>query len=172
MIKKSKTKCSQHSRHSSACHSRPKTSGPRPKTLLTEHRHWKFREGYKQMVWKWGCMMWTWVTTKDSARNPGPQNPMCVIKRMIFYTITKSRPSAQPASTPVKKWASGDSPGRKLYQRGTPVIFSASPVIFKLRQKYSLCCTLEKNGWSRWKFLEIHPRWNFSSPLGHLVGMY
>ena len=46
----------------------------------------------------------------------------------LWYT---SQLSAPLASTPVKNKPSEDVPGRKLCQRGSPVISSASPVIFK-----------------------------------------
>ena len=55
--------------------------------------------------------------------------PHEAILQSNFLTCFTSRLSAQLASTPVKVKPSGDIPGKKFCQRGSPVKNSASPLM-------------------------------------------
>ena len=58
-------------------------------------------------------------------------NSSCDMMRKLYRTHCTSRPCSRRLP-PSQKKASGDDPGRKLYQRGSPVISSAFPPIVEL----------------------------------------
>ena len=59
-----------------------------------------------------------------------------------YYILAK----CPPPSTPVKNKPSGDVPGRKLCQQGSPFKISASPVISNSITLQSFYCSPVENG--------------------------
>ena len=84
------------------------------------------------------------------------------ITRNYPMTAETSQLSAPVASIPVKKMLSREVPGKKVYQRGSPVRSSASPPIFKFHY-FTVFLLFPSGKWSK-----LFPGKSFKV---HLAGM-